>query len=384
MNSGIDIRSLKKNSVLREEKTPTPIRQNRLWNILNRDIRFGAGLPEKIKESFYLELSSLLEAGIDIRTSLELIAENQEKNKYRLIFHNILQWVISGSTFSAALKKAQKFSVYEYFSVQIGEETGKLIQVLKELSIFFKKKIKQKRQIIGALTYPSIVLLVAFVAISFMITYVVPMFSDVFKRFGGDLPLPTKIVVGLSNSVKKWGGLFLLVAVSFIVIAMSQRKKEWFRAFISYLLLKIPVIRTLLSKIYLSRFAGTMALLIASKIPILQAIQMCRQMIGFYPIELSLYKVEEKIMAGTALYKGLGEHSIYPRKMVAMLKVGEDVNQLDQFFSKISEQYAEDVEYQTNILSKFIEPLIIVVLGLVVGVILIAMYLPLFKLGQAF
>jgi type IV pilus assembly protein PilC len=127
-----------------------------------------------------------------------------------------------------------------------------------------------------------------------------------------------------------------------------------------------------------------MALLIGSKIPIIQAIQMTRRMIGFYPIEISLYTVEENILTGIPLYKGLSEHAIYPQKLIAMLKVGEDVNQLDRFFNKIAEQYAEEVEYQTGLISKFIEPLIIVFLGLVVGTILIAMYLPLFKLGQSF
>lgn len=385
MNKEIDIRSLRKASISKASNAAINNNTGKgFWDFLNKDIRLSSGISDNIKESFYLELSSLLEAGVDIRTSLELIRDHQSKNKYRELFNDVLKLVINGATFSSALQGSGKFTIYEYYSVQIGEETGKLIIVLKELAVFFKKKIKQRRQIIGALAYPSIVLVVAFIAVTFMITYVVPMFSDVFKRFGGDLPFATKMIMRLSAAIKEYVGLFLIMLAVLVISAMSQRKKKWFRAFASRLLLRTPIINSILSKIYLSRFANTMALLISSRIPILQAIQMTRRMIGFYPIEVSLFSVEGKILTGMPLYKGLSEHAIYPGKMVAMLKVGEDVNQLDKFFSKISEQYADEVEYQTTLLSKFIEPLIIVFLGLVVGTILVAMYLPLFKLGQGF
>jgi type IV pilus assembly protein PilC len=384
MNSRIDLRALKEDAVLQLRKADPPGSKAGFWDFLNKDISFGSGMPDKIRENFYLELNSLLGAGIDIRSAMELIAENQTKKKHKEIFNAVLHLIIAGDTFSNALKKVQKFSLYEYYSIQIGEETGKLVEVLKELADYFKKKIKQRRQIIGAITYPAIVLVVAFGAVSFMIAFVVPMFSDVFKRFGGDLPLPTKAVVALSAIVKKYIGAFLFFTIALCISFFTQRKKVWFRKSGSRIVMRIPFMNDLLCKIYVSRFSNTMALLIGSKVPILKAIQMSRQMIGFYPIEHSLFAVEERILAGDALYKGLAEHSVYPKKMIAMLKVGEDVNQLDAFFSKIAEQYANDVEYQTSLLSKFIEPLIIVVLGLVVGIILIAMYLPLFKLGQAF
>ncbi len=383
MNNRIDLRALQARSIHNENDNSKKTSNDLFWAFLSKDISFGSGLSDKVREQFYLELNSLLEAGIDIRSSLELIVENQAKPRHKNIFKVVLLYIINGDTFSSALQKMNKFSMYEYFSIQIGEETGKLVNVLAELANYFKKKIKQRRQIIGAITYPAIVLLVAFGAVSFMLTFVVPMFSDVFKRFGGDLPMPTKIVVHLSAIIKSYLGWTLLFVLGLLVVMYYQRKNDIYRKLGSSFLLRVPFINTLICKIYISRFSNTMSLLIGSKVPILQAIQMSRKMIGFYPIEHSLFTVEEEILAGQPLYKGLSRFSFYPKKMIAMLKVGEDVNQLDKFFKKISEQYADDVEYQTGLLSKFIEPLIIVVLGLVVGLILIAMYLPLFKLGQA-
>jgi type IV pilus assembly protein PilC len=385
MNETIDIRKIKKQK-LSETSNKKPIAgNNNLWNFLNRDIHFGsARIPDKIKENFYLELWSLLTAGIDIRTALELVTAEHKKKRVKEVFSIVSELVLSGATLSAALKKANEFSSYEYYSIQIGEETGKLLQVLKELADYFNKRIKQRRQIIGAITYPIVVLVVAFGAVSFMVSYVVPMFSDTFRRFGNDLPGITKFIVGFSTFVKKSMGPFIIIVIGFVGVIIWQSKKEWFRKLSSRLLLRVPVISRIIQKIYLSRFANTMALLIGAKIPMLQAIQLTRQMINFYPIEQSLYSIEDKIIAGIPLYKGLSEFKIYPSKMVSIIKVGEEVNQLEMFFNRLAKQYSDEVEYQTSILSKFLEPVIILVLGVIVGVILIAMYLPLFKLGQSF
>jgi len=163
---------------------------------------FGSGLPDKIKEGFYLELSTLLEAGMDIRGSLELIQNEQTRKKYSHLFETVLNRIVAGATLSFSMKQAGLFTPYEYFSVQIGEETGKLANILGELAIYFRKKIDQKRQVVGALTYPVLVMIVAFTAVGFMMTYVVPMFADILKRFGGDLPFITKLVLRASTLLK--------------------------------------------------------------------------------------------------------------------------------------------------------------------------------------
>lgn len=385
MSNNIDIRKIKQKPKAASVENATDDGTSGFWEFLNKDIRFGAdGLPERVKESFYLELYTLLDAGVDIRTALELIRNEQKKKKIKAVFDQVIQQVVKGASISEALQKSKQFSSYEYFSVRIGEETGKLIIVLKELAEYYQKKIRQKRQIMGAITYPVVVLVVAIGAVGFMITYVVPMFSDVFKRFGSDLPAVTKGVIVVSGIFNKYFSSLMFLLISAVIIGYNQRKKPWFRKYFSALILKMPVVGPIVQKIYLSQLSNTMALLVGSRIPIVQAIQLTRQMITFYPVENSLQSVEEKIIGGASLYKSMSEHPVYPAKMISMIKVGEEVNQLELFFTRISEQFNNEVEHQTTMLSKFLEPLIIIVLGLVVGVILIAMYLPLFKLGQGF
>ena len=383
MNKSLDIRKIRSRHDVTNANQE--MAKSSWWEFLNKDIRLGGSdLPDRVRERFYLELWTMLDAGVDIRTALELIRDEQKKKKIRVVFDKIIGLVIKGSSLSEAMQECKQFSSYECFGVQIGEESGKLVLVFKELAVFFQKKIRQRRHILGAITYPLVVLMVAFGAVSFMVSFVVPMFSDVFKRFGSDLPMVTRIVISISDFCNQYFGLFVVFLAGVTVFAFSQRKQEWFRKASSTMLLKIPIVGSIIQKIYLYQFANTMALLVGSRIPIVQAIQLTRKMITFYPGEHSLLLVEEHIISGVALHKSLAAHNIYPPKIVSMVKVGEEVNQLELFFGRVAEQYNNEVEYQTGMLSRLLEPLIIIVLGVVVGVILVAMYLPLFKLGQGF
>ena len=384
MINSIDIKVIRKNSASKNTIELPGKTDSGFWRILNSDLTFNSRLSDKIKENIYLELSVLLEAGVDIRSSLQLIKDNQAKVRDKKIIDVLLKMLVSGSSFSDSLEHTKSFTAYESLSIKIGEETGKLIYVLKELAYYFKKKIKQRRQIVGALTYPGIVLSVAFSAIIFMVSYVVPMFSDVFKRFGGDLPYPTKLVLSISKFLREYIIICLLIFTTIVFILFKFRKSIKYRSVSSFILLKIPVLKSLICKIYLARFSNTMSLLISSRISILKSLEMCREIIGFYPIEVSLVQIKVHVTEGMPLHDALSKHSIFPAKMISMIKVGEDVNQLELFFSKLADQYNEDIEYQTGLLSKAMEPIIIILLGLIIGAVLIAMYLPLFKLGQGF
>lgn len=353
--------------------------------LLNKDISFGSKeLADKKKEYLYLELSSLLIAGINLKSSLELITADQEKEKDKLLFGTILSEVTNGSSLSGSLKKSGRFSAYEVFSLQIGEESGKLHEVLQDLAKYFQNKIKQRRKIVSALTYPCIVLLTSFSAVFFMLKFVVPMFGDVFIRFGGKLPYVTEKIISISQALENNFLGFMLIVILIAAGIFAVRKTDKFREVASQMLLKVPVIGNLVQKIYLARFCNSMRLLINAKLPLLQAIALIRQMIEYYPIESSLGLIEQDIMNGKPLYQSLQQYKIYPAKMVQLVKVGEETNQLDYFFAKISEQYVEEVEYKTSTLSSAMEPLIIIFLGIIVGGILIAMYLPLFQMSNSF
>jgi type IV pilus assembly protein PilC len=366
-------------------KTSKNIDGGGLAALLNRDISFGSKeLHDKKKESLYLELSSLLQAGINLKSSFELITADQQKEKDKQLYQNIQDAVLGGTTFSQALQQTGKFSLYEVYSLQIGEETGKLIEVLQDLAKFYQNKIKQRRKIVSALTYPCVVMTSSLGAVFFMLKFVVPMFGDVFKRFGGHLPYLTQKIIGLSNAMENnfWRGIiFISLIVAFVLFT---RKTEKFREIFSKVLLRTPVIGNLVQKIYLARFCNSMRLLINARLPLLRAIALIRQMISYYPIESSLQKVEDDIMKGKSLHESLKQFKVYPSKMIQLVKVGEETNQLDYFFGKISEQYIEEVEYKTSTLSSMMEPLIIIFLGVIVGVILIAMYLPLFQMSNSF
>lgn len=387
MNSSFDISVLKKSRENNKRPgQPELTRQAKgkdFLGMLNKDIHFLSNpFPDKIKEFFYLELSSLLEAGLDIKTSLEVIKEEQEKEKYKTVFADMLSMIVNGNTLSFALKSLKHFTAYEFYSVQIGEETGELGKILKELSLYFKSKIKQRKQLIGALTYPLIVLTVACGAIFFMMNYVVPMFADIFKRFGNQLPLVTRMTLRISqffraNFLYFSGAITLTVMLVFI-----NRKKQWFLKIYAYNIIRLPVIGALVKKIYLLRFAGTMSLLINSRIPLLQSIDLVKQMLHFFPLVNALEDTEAAVLNGQSLHEAMAKHSIFPSKMITMVKVGEEVNQLEVFFGKIAEYYSIELEHQTTMIGKFIEPAIILLLGLVVGLILIAMYLPLFSMGN--
>lgn len=356
-----------------------------LWSVLNTDISFGSKqVSDKKKESLYIELSTLLLSGIDLRTALELILVDQEQAKDKALFDGIRLRILSGLALSQALKETGRFSDYEYYSIKIGEETGRLGEVLTDLAKYYKSKIQQRRKIVSAITYPMIVLVSSLGAVVFMIKFVVPMFADVFLRFGGELPWITATIIKVSGWFDRYFPFFILFILLLTAFCFFRRNTLWFRRVSSVLFLKIPVVGDLIKKIYLARFANTMRLLVSTDTPLLQSIALVRQMINYYPIEDSLLKVEQDILQGQSLHKSLATFGFYPAKMIQLIKVGEEVNRLDYFFEKIASQYTEEVEYRTNTISSLLEPLIIIFLGLVVGVILIAMYLPMFQMSNSF
>ncbi|OKS87279.1 type II secretion system F family protein [Mucilaginibacter polytrichastri] len=356
-----------------------------ILDLLNRDISFGSKeLSDKRKEYLYLELGSLLQAGINLKSSLDLVTADQKKEKDKKLFVAIQQSVLNGSTLSLALKESGQFSLYEVFSLQIGEETGKIIEVLTDLARYYQNKIKQRRKIVSALTYPCIVMASSLGAVFFMLKFIVPMFGDVFRRFGGHLPWITEKIINISKALEDnfYKGFILTVLIAIALFTFRNSLK--FKRVLSKMVLKIPVVGNLVQKIYLARFCNSMRLLINARLPLLKAIALIRQMINYYPIESALLIIEDDIMKGKTLYQSMQQFGIFPAKMIQLVKVGEETNQLDYFFAKISEQYIEEVEYKTSTLSSAMEPLIIIFLGFIVGIILISMYLPLFQMSNSF
>lgn len=379
--AGIDLNKVKQ----QQPGAAAPGKGSSLSELLNKDIQlFGKSFGDKKKERFYAELNLLLAAGIDIKTALELIEQEQPKKNERELLHSVRTAVINGSSLSDALQATGKFSAYEFYSIRIGEETGRMSEVLNDLADYFTKKIKQRRKVTSALSYPVVVLGAALLVVFFMLKFVVPMFADVFKRFKQELPPLTKAIIHLSQSFSSYSGYVLLALVSLIVFCYVQRKQAWYRRFSSAFVLRLPYFGKLVQKIYLERFCHAMHLLTVAKTPLVNALELVEKMVGYYPIEIALEKVRNDILHGKSLHESLAQFPIFNRRMVSLLRVAEEVNQLDMIFGKLSKQYTDEVDHETSVIGSVVEPVMIIVLGLLVAVILVAMYLPMFQLSTAF
>lgn len=352
-------------------------------SILQKEITFfGSPFSNKVKEDFYTELSVLLKAGISLKDSLELLQKAQKKKANRETLQSVLQDVVQGKSFSDAAKLQKQFTDYEYYSIKIGEETGTLHKVAEQLGFFFAKKNEQRRNLVSALTYPIIILTTAVLVVVFMLQFVVPMFQDIFEQQNVELPAITQFIISLSGFVKTYGWLLLLLIIALVASGRLLKKNETWQKFKDRLVLKIPYMGNFVKTVYLSQFTQAVSLLTASKVPMVNSIQMVRQMIEFYPLQEALKETEQSILKGKSLSTSLKEHSLFGDKMVAMVKVAEETNQNEFIFERLNEQYTVQVQQQSRLLSTIMEPFIILFVGVLVGVILVAMYLPMFKLSS--
>ncbi|MGK4568998.1 type II secretion system F family protein [Flavobacterium sp. 3HN19-14] len=343
---------------------------------------YSKKFSDKKKEVFYRELCMLLKSGVDFKKALEILG-NQSKNAFeQTLITDIRDKVVHGKSIYESMKASGQFSPYEYFSVQIGEETRKLEEVLAELQKYFNRKIQMRRQIISVLTYPAIVMLVTISVLYFMLNKVVPMFSSVFKQFGSELPRSTRIILKISNHS---GTIFIIlfaVIGGLMLLHYLMKDKDGYRGVTARMVLKIPYFGNLVRKIYLSRFCQSMNLLITSQTTLLTSLSLTSKMIGFYPVEKSIDVIKNDITKGLSLSESLKKHAIYETKMVSMIEVAEQINELDAMFERLSDQYNEEINHQTKMIGVVLEPMIIIFIGVIVGVIMISMYAPMFDLSK--
>jgi type IV pilus assembly protein PilC len=343
---------------------------------------FGNAFSNKIKEDFYTELAVLLKAGVSLKASLELVAKSQKKQANKTVITTLSEAIVSGASLSDAMMKISQFTTYEFYAVRIGEETGTLGAVIAQLGTFFSKKNTQKRQLISALTYPVIILSTAILVVLFMLNYVVPMFQDIFKQQGVDLPPITKAIIKVSELLSAYGWVLILVCLPVFFAKPIMKKEKRVKVFFNLVTLKLPFIGHFMRTVYLSQFTQAVAFLTASKVPMVNSIRLVKQMIDFYPLQKALESVEQHILKGMSLSESLEQHALFDDKMIALVKVAEETNQTEYVFERLHIQYNTKVEQQSKMLSTLMEPVIILVVGVLVGVILVAMYLPMFKLSS--
>ena len=351
-------------------------------SILNKEIGFQKAFSDKKKVSFYSELGALVNAGIDLRRALNIIEKGNSNKKDKAIISSITEQVIKGKSLSDSMQEMNVFTPYEYHSIKIGEETGKLVLVLEELERYFTQKINLKRQMVSVFSYPAFILVVTFGVIYFMLTSVVPMFSDVFNQFGSELPPLTQKIVTISNNFGLIAGTIGGFLVILILIVVTQKKEVWYRNLSSKIILKIPVFGKLARKVYLSRFCQSLNLLTSAHTPLVQALDLVKNMIAFYPMEIAIEEIRRDVLKGKLFSESMEKHAIFPDKMVSLISAAEEINYLDSILKRLAEQYQTELDHQTKVIGKILDPLMMLIIGGVVAIIMIAMYLPMFSMSQ--
>ncbi|MFH6986033.1 type II secretion system F family protein [Marinoscillum luteum] len=363
---------------------PKVTQEKKQESFLTKEIDlFPHRVSDKEKETIYRQLNVLQQSGVDIRASFEILFQQLKRKKTREKLQMVLTEIVKGKSLSESLAQFKDFTPYEVFSLKIGEETGRLTLVFEKLTTYFENQIAQRRQIVSALSYPILITLTSFGAVSFMIFFIIPMFEEVFLRFNSDLPALTKTIIGLSRGFRS-NALLLFSSVGIILFSIyALRKNLRFRWFKEWIWLRVPLGGEIYRQIYLARFCDSMGLLILSAVPMVHTLEMVRKMIGFLHIEVVLDQIKTDLVQGKTITEAFEKHPVFDNQMIALIKVGEEVNQLGSFFQKLSLDYTNSVKHKTALMATFLEPFMIIFLGLVVGVILVAMYLPMFELSSS-
>lgn len=343
---------------------------------------FSKKFNDKKRESFFSELGILLNSGLDLSAALRLVIEQENGKDEKLIYSGIYDSLLKGTNLSDSIRNSKRFTDYDYYSIKMGEESGYLGEVLTELSQYYGKKIKYRRKIISVMSYPVLVLISAVGALVFMLNFLVPAFADIFSRTNNELPSITKFIISLSKSFSTGLTVFAVLVLIMGVTYYYNREKDWLKNIVSRIMLKIPLFGPIIRLFYLERFFISMVLLTRSRVPLVTAINLSKLMIKFYPFEVALAKIETDIVKGKLLSESMKEFAIFDKKIITLVKVGEEVNQLGAIFDKLSQQYSADLDHRFNNIAALLEPVLILFVGLIVAVILIAMYLPIFQMGN--
>jgi type IV pilus assembly protein PilC len=343
---------------------------------------FGGGVDAKELAIFTRQFSVMIDAGLPLVQCLEILASQQENKTFQKVLIGVRASVEGGSTLSTAMKQYPKvFDALYSNMVEAGETGGILDTILQRLSTYIEKNVKLQRAVKSAMVYPIGVLTIAAGVIILLLWKVVPVFATLFAGLGVDLPLPTKIVIGLSNFV---GSIFGLLIIVFVVAAIVGLK-TWYgtkqgRLAIDTVILKLPVLGILMRKIAVARFTRTLGTLIASGVPILEGLDITARTAGNAVVENSLFQVRKSLEEGKSLTEPLKESEVFPGMVTQMIAVGEQTGAMDAMLQKIADFYEEEVDAAVKDLLTAIEPIMIVFLGVVVGGVVISMYLPLFSL----
>jgi type IV pilus assembly protein PilC len=344
-------------------------------------------LKQKVKEKevviFARIFATMINAGLPLIQCLDLLAQQEQNKTFAQIITAIKEDIEGGSTLSDALRKYPK--VFDDLFVNLvaaGESGGILDVILQRLSNYMEKAMKLKSKVKGAMTYPASVLVISIAVVALLLVKVIPVFQKMFEGFGGELPGPTQFLISLSQYAQKYF-LVAIIALAIVVYAFRRYyKTEKGTLLIDGLILKSPVFGPLLKKVAVARFTRTMSTMMTSGVPILEGLAIVSKTAGNKVVENALIRVRKSISEGKTIAEPLLETGIFPPMVVQMIAVGEATGALDAMLSKIADFYDDEVDTAVDAMTALLEPFMMVFLGGVVGGMIIAMYLPIFKMAS--
>ena len=348
---------------------------------MNLKIRGSSGVKIKELAVFTRQFATMINAGLPLVQCLDILSQQAVNANFKSVITNVMNEVESGSTLAEALRKHPKvFDKLFTNMVQAGEAGGVLDDILLRLAAYIEKAEALRRKVKSAMTYPVVVACVAIGATVFMLLFIIPTFAKIFTEFGGELPLPTKIVMGLSAFLR--GAWYILVGVAIAMIFLYRRyvATENGRRTVDRTMLRIPVFGDVLRKGAIARFTRTLGTLISSGVPILDGLEITAQTAGNKIIEEAIMATRGSIREGETIAGPLRQSKVFPPMVVQMIGIGEETGALDEMLNKIAAFYDDEVNTAVDTMTSVIEPIMIVVMGVMVGGMVVAMYMPMFKL----
>ncbi len=333
---------------------------------------------------FTRQMATMMRAGVPLVQAFEIVADGAEKPKVTDLIRAIRNDVAGGSSFAAALRRHPNYFDDLFCNlVEAGEQSGALETMLDRIATYKEKTESLKAKVKKAMTYPIAVLVVAFVVTGILLIYVVPQFEQVFAGFGAELPAFTQMVIGLSEFVQAWWFVILvgIIAAVFGFITARKRSKK-LREALDKLSLKAPIAGTIIEKSAVARFSRTLSTTFAAGVPLVEALNSVAGSTGNSVFVEAVYKIRDDVSSGQQLNTSMKLTNVFPNMVIQMVAIGEEAGALDSMLDKAASYYEEQVDNLVDNLTALMEPMIMAVLGVLVGGLIIAMYLPIFQLGQ--
>jgi type IV pilus assembly protein PilC len=333
---------------------------------------------------FCRQFSTMIDAGLPIIQCMDILHAQQENVTFKKMLKNIKEHVESGSTLADSLKKyPNQFDDLFVNMVSAGEAGGILDTILRRLSAYMEKAAKLKSQVKGAMTYPVVTMIIAVAVVAVILVFVIPVFQEMFADMGGALPPITQVVVGMSEFVKSKIHWIVIGVIIFIFAFKKYYKTEKGRKMVDATMLKLPVFGLLIRKVAVAKFTRTMGTMLSSGVAILEALDIVAKTSGNKTVEQAIYTVRSGIAEGRTMADPLAESGVFPAMVCQMISVGESTGALDAMLQKIADFYEEEVDQAVENLTSLIEPFMLVFLGVVIGTLVVAMYMPIFKMAGA-